>query len=83
MANRSVSSHNLFHRCKLNDFAGQLPRAERIKAFKKRRQSGAGGRKMAENRGILLLSLEEMVALFGDIVEGLAFLVSGRSLDLL
>jgi len=54
---------------------GQLPKAERIKAFKKRRQSG-GNMKREENRGVLLLGLEELVKLFGDVVEGLAFLVS-------
>jgi hypothetical protein len=54
---------------------GQLPKAERIKAFKKRRQSG-GNMKREENRGVLLLGLEELASLFKDIVEGLAFLVS-------
>jgi hypothetical protein len=61
---------------------GQLPREERIKAFKKRRQSSvvAGGsgsrRKREETRAVLLLGLEEVGKLFGDVVEGLAFLVS-------
>lgn len=64
---------------------GQLPKEERIKAFKKRRQSstataGPGGagvrRKREENRGVLMLGLEEIGKLFGDVVEGLAFLVS-------
>jgi hypothetical protein len=63
---------------------GQLPREERIKAFKKRRQSsstgvGAGGtgtrKKREETRGVLLLGVEEIGKLFGDVVEGLAFLV--------
>jgi len=62
---------------------GQLPREERIKAFKKRRQSNtgaavgsAGGRKKREEtRGVLLLGVEEIGKLFGDVVEGLAFLV--------
>jgi hypothetical protein len=55
---------------------GQLPKLERIKAFKKRRQSGTGStRKKEETRGVLLLGLEEIVKLFGDVVEGLAFLV--------
>lgn len=62
---------------------GQLPREERIKAFKKRRQSStgagagiAGGRKKREEtRGVLLLGVEEIGKLFGDVVEGLAFLV--------
>ena len=53
---------------------GQLPKVERIKAFKKRRKSGVS--KAPENRGILLLNLEEIVSLFADVVEGLAFLVS-------
>lgn len=66
------------------DSLGQLPREERIKAFKKRRQSsvgqgqgqGQGGRrKREENRGVLMLGLEEIGKLFGDVVEGLAFLV--------
>lgn len=63
---------------------GQLPKEERIKAFKKRRQSssagaagGAGRRKREENRAVLMLGLEEIGKLFGDVVEGLAFLVSG------
>ena len=56
------------------DSLGQLPKAERIKAFKKRRASGVGKRE--ENRGILLLGFEEVCRLFGDVVEGLAFLVS-------
>ena len=57
---------------------GQLPKAERIKAFKKRRQSG-GNMKREENRGVLLLGLEELASLFKDVVEGLAFLVRFRS----
>lgn len=52
-----------------------LPKAERIKAFKLRRKSGLTGPK-TENRGVLLLSVEEILHLFGDIVEGLSFLVS-------
>ena len=54
-----------------------LPKAERIKAFKRRRQSGLSGTKV-ENRGVLLLSVDEILHLFADIVEGLAFLVSVR-----
>lgn len=54
----------------------QLPRAERIMAFKKRRQSGISGKK-EETRAVLLLGLGEIVQLFSDIVEGLAFLVRG------
>jgi hypothetical protein len=58
---------------------GQLPRAERIKAFKKRRQSSNAGngawRNREENRGVLMLGVEEIGKLFGDVVEGLAFLV--------
>lgn len=62
------------------DSLGQLPKEERIKAFKKRRQSssaGQGGKrgKREETRGVLMLGLEEIGKLFGDIVEGLAFLV--------
>lgn len=68
------------------DSLGQLPKEERIKAFKKRRQSsisqgqGQGQvpglrRKREENRGVLMLGLEEIGKLFGDVVEGLAFLV--------
>jgi hypothetical protein len=65
---------------------GQLPKEERIKAFKRRRKSsvrereraGGGGRVLpkGETRGVLLLGLEEILKLFGDIIEGLAFLVS-------
>jgi hypothetical protein len=62
------------------DSLGQLPKAERIKAFKKRRQSSVGGtgtrKKREETRGVLLLGVEEIGKLFGDVVEGLAFLVS-------
>lgn len=67
----------------------KLPKEERIKAFKRRRQSaktewannrrsfsGGMGASRAENRGVLLLSFEEIVQLFGDIIEGLSFLVS-------
>jgi hypothetical protein len=58
---------------------GQLPKEERIKAFKKRRQSrGGGNAKREETRGVLLLNLEEVTSLFGDVVEGLAFLVGSR-----
>lgn len=68
------------------DSLSQLPKEERIKAFKQRRQSnvgqgqgqgqGQGGRrKREENRGVLMLGLEEIGKLFGDVVEGLAFLV--------
>jgi hypothetical protein len=51
-----------------------LPKAERIKAFKRRRQSGNHGRR-GETRGVLLLGLDEILKLFGDVVSGLAFLV--------
>jgi hypothetical protein len=57
------------------DSLGQLPKAERIKAFKRRRASGLNG-KREETRGILFLGFEEVCRLFGDVVEGLAFLVS-------
>ncbi len=59
---------------------GQLPRLERIKAFKKRRQSGVGnGPKREETRAILLLGLDEILQLFRDVVEGLAFLVGAKT----
>ncbi|WVQ97792.1 hypothetical protein IAU59_004906 [Kwoniella sp. CBS 9459] len=69
---------------------GQLPKAERIKAFKRRRQSaidgvqGGMGRKKQkeENRGVLLLGVEEIGKLFGDVVEGLAFLHANSILHL-
>ncbi|WVW78766.1 hypothetical protein I302_100728 [Kwoniella bestiolae CBS 10118] len=65
---------------------GQLPKAERIKAFKKRRQSAAEGakgkRRMEEMRGVLLLGMEEIMKLFGDVVEGLAFLHANSILHL-
>lgn len=51
-----------------------LPKAERIKAFKRRRQSDRLGT-TKETRGVLLLGLDEICKLFGDVVEGLAFLV--------
>jgi hypothetical protein len=63
---------------------GGLPKEERIKAFKKRRQSrsegvgvgvGVGGRGGGEMRGVMMLGLEEVITLFGAIVDGLAFLV--------
>lgn len=71
-----------------------LPRAERIKAFKRRKQqtkmrtndasqhTGSGSLKIGrhqeagmENRGVLLLGIDEILALLGDVVEGLSFLV--------
>ncbi|KAL1408407.1 putative serine/threonine-protein kinase iks1 [Vanrija albida] len=58
-----------------------LPKAERIKAFKRRRQSGAGGHQR-ENRGVLLLGLEEILKLFSDVVEGLSFLHENSVLHL-
>ncbi|TXT13454.1 hypothetical protein VHUM_00821 [Vanrija humicola] len=58
-----------------------LPKAERIKAFKRRRQSGVGGQQR-EYRGVLLLGLEEIVKLFNDVVEGLAFLHANSVLHL-
>ncbi|EIW68718.1 hypothetical protein TREMEDRAFT_32011, partial [Tremella mesenterica DSM 1558] len=60
---------------------GQLPREERIKAFKKRRQSGTS-HKSSETRGVLLLRLEEVAKLFGDVVDGLAFLHANSVLHL-
>ena len=53
---------------------GHLPREERIKVFKRRRASGVKANK-GETRGVLLLGLDEINSLFGDVVEGLAFLV--------
>ncbi|WVF70093.1 hypothetical protein IAT40_004881 [Kwoniella sp. CBS 6097] len=68
---------------------GQLPKAERIKAFKRRRQSAIDGvqggmsrKKKEENRGVLLLGVEEIGKLFGDVVEGLAFLHANSILHL-
>ncbi|BEI98504.1 hypothetical protein CcaverHIS631_0308030 [Cutaneotrichosporon cavernicola] len=58
-----------------------LPKAERIKAFKRRRQSGNHGRR-GETRGVLLLGLDEILKLFGDVVSGLAFLHSNSILHL-
>ena len=56
---------------------GQLPKPERIKAFKKRRMSGIEtGRKREETRAVMYLGLEEVVQLFEDVVKGLAFLVN-------
>lgn len=57
------------------DSLGQLPKAERIKAFKRRRASGTNGRR-EENRGIMFMGFGEVCKVFGDVVEGLAFLVS-------
>lgn len=53
--------------------------SQRIKAFKKRRKSSFSKRE--ENRGVMLLGLEEVMKLFGDVVEGLAFLVRTRDRD--
>ncbi|ORY26882.1 kinase-like domain-containing protein [Naematelia encephala] len=64
-----------------NESLGQLPREERIKAFRKRRQS-SGRKQKEETRGILLLRLDEIIKLFGDVVEGLAFLHSNSILHL-
>ena len=63
----------------LNDGgAGENDNTERIKAFRRRkssnRGSGIGGRE-EEMRGVLYLGQEEVASLFGDVVEGLAFLV--------
>lgn len=80
----------------------KLPKEERIKAFKRRRETakterenrcagisrlqrpfiGGMGAFRAENRGILLLSFEEIAQLFGDITEGLSFLHSNSILHL-
>jgi len=63
---------------------GQLPKAERIKAFKKRRLSGFGiGKQREETRAVMYLGLDEVVQLFGDVVKGLAFLVSAVLVGLL
>ncbi|WVN87400.1 uncharacterized protein L203_102579 [Cryptococcus depauperatus CBS 7841] len=73
----------------------KLPKEERIKAFKQRRQSlvtkrgengygkiyGMGGKRQ-ENRGVMLLGLDEIMQLFGDVVEGLTFLHSHSILHL-
>lgn len=74
-----------------NESIGNLPKEERIKAFRRRRLSSiarqhglddSGGhkersrKKQQETRGVLMLGLEEVLKLFGDVVEGLAFLVS-------
>ncbi|WWC67655.1 uncharacterized protein I206_101565 [Kwoniella pini CBS 10737] len=68
---------------------GQLPKAERIKAFKRRRQSAVEGlagkgkaKRREEMRGVLLLSADEIMKLFGDVVEGLAFLHANSILHL-
>ena len=62
---------------------GQLPKEERIKAFKTRRLSARGmGSKREETRAVLLLGLDEVLQLFGDVVEGLAFLVRSRRLSI-
>lgn len=53
-----------------------LPKKERIAAFKNRLRSGYGPK--TERRGVLLLGVEEIFHLFGDIVEGLAFLVGKK-----
>lgn len=52
-----------------------LPKAERIKAFKRRRQSERPGQRPSETRGVHLLGLDEISKLLADVVEGLAFLV--------
>lgn len=76
-----------------NESLGNLPKEERIKAFKRRRlssiaqqqrdTSGEEGVRPSrkrqphhETRGVLMLGLEEVLKLFGDVAEGLAFLVS-------
>ncbi|OWZ58489.1 IKS protein kinase [Cryptococcus neoformans 125.91] len=79
----------------------ELPKAERIKAFKRRKQrikmrpndasrsTGSEGLKNArhreagvENRGVLLLGIDEILALLGDVVEGLSFLHANAILHL-
>ncbi|KIR91892.1 IKS protein kinase [Cryptococcus deuterogattii CBS 10090] len=78
-----------------------LPREERIKAFKRRKQqtkmrtndasrnTGSGSLKIGrhqesgiENRGVLLLGIDEILALLGDVVEGLSFLHENAILHL-
>jgi hypothetical protein len=51
-----------------------LPNAERIKAFKRRKSSRST--RQEELRGVLMPGREEVAKLFGDVVDGLAFLVS-------
>lgn len=65
-----------------------LSAAERKKQFKKRRLSNkaesANGQGIPkprfDARGVLLLSREELDSIFGDVVEGLQFLVSRLTL---
>lgn len=66
------------------DSFAQLSKAERIKAYKRRRASlasdgGSAHAAAGEQRGVILLSKEEIGKLFGDVVDGLAYLVSVES----
>ncbi|ODO07600.1 IKS protein kinase [Cryptococcus wingfieldii CBS 7118] len=69
-----------------NESFDNLPKEERIKEFKRRRQSlrrpSEGGQasgnwsRRRENRAIMLLGWEEILHLFSDIMDGLSFLHS-------
>jgi hypothetical protein len=64
----------------INGEAEPLSTEDRKKLFKRRRLSSKvdpGARfKRHDVRGVMLFSREEVESLFGDVVEGLAFLVS-------
>ncbi|WVQ71297.1 hypothetical protein IAR50_000824 [Cryptococcus sp. DSM 104548] len=68
-----------------NESFDNLPKEDRIKEFKRRRQSlrrpSEGGQtggswRRRENRAIMLLGWEEILHLFSDIMDGLSFLHS-------
>jgi hypothetical protein len=54
---------------------GHLSKAERIAAFRERTRAGAERVRTSNLKAVHLLSPEEIISLFGDIVAGLAFLV--------
>ncbi len=65
------------------DSESYMPTAEELKRrFRQRKASmraGMGREEVfGESRGVMLLSREDLASLFGDIVAGLAFLVSSR-----
>ncbi|KAL7418392.1 putative serine/threonine-protein kinase iks1 [Cryptotrichosporon argae] len=59
----------------------EMSQKDRIARLKKRRKSGAAAWR-DENRAVLLLDSEEILLLFSDVVEGLAFLHSNGVLHL-
>ena len=52
-----------------------MSKAERIANFRERTRTGADRSRSSNLKAVHLLSPDEIISLFGDIVAGLAFLV--------